>query len=359
MKKQIFTIILLACSFMASMAQIAYHDAAQFPLLGKGVQESTNRYCRLPDSLKNMIRKPLWNLGCNSAGMAVRFSSNSSKIAAKWSCEFLCNMNHMTATGIRGLDLYCMLPDSTWTFVGSARPRVGEKDNSVTIISDMEPIEREYMLYLSLYDGVNSLQIGVDSLANISVPKINLPEKSNPIVFYGTSIMQGGCASRPGMCHTNILSRWLNREVFNFGFSGNAHLDLEIADVVGSIPAALIILDFVPNTTVEKMDSLMVKFYHRIRAKQPTVPIMFIENPMFPHMRFNNKTNKSITERNKALRRNYSTLVASGEKNIYYLEGNNILGNDSEATVDGDHFTDLGFLRYSQLLYPLIKGVAK
>lgn len=75
----------------------------------------------------------------------------------------------------------------------------------------MRSADREYMLYLSLYDGVTSLAIGVDSLSYISQPELDSPIHEKPVVCYGTSILQGGCASRPGMAHTNILSRWLNR----------------------------------------------------------------------------------------------------------------------------------------------------
>ena len=75
--------------------------------------------------------------------------------------------------------------------------------------------EREYMLYLPLYDGLISLSIGVDSLATISQPLVDYPIRKILLFFYGTSILQGGCASRPGMAHTNIISRRLNRECIN------------------------------------------------------------------------------------------------------------------------------------------------
>ena len=150
------------------------------------------------------------------------------------------NMNHMTATGIKGLDLYC-LQDGKWVFAGSGRPQ--GKVNQATIVKDMLPEEREYLLYLSLYDGVVSLSIGVDSLSLIGGPAVDLPVRKKPLVFYGTSILQGGCASRPGMAHTNILERRLNRECINLGFSGNALLDLEIARVMAEVDASVFVND--------------------------------------------------------------------------------------------------------------------
>ena len=142
-------------------AQLKYYDAAKFPLYGKATKNTENRYERLPDSLKHVSRKPVWNLSRNSAGLAIRFCSNSTTIATKW--ENLNNnlMNHMTPTGTKGLDLYTWV-DGAWRFVNSGRPT--GKVNQATIIANMEPVEREYMLYLPLYDGVISLSIGIDAL---------------------------------------------------------------------------------------------------------------------------------------------------------------------------------------------------
>lgn len=360
MKKLIF---LLTCIFALSVGAadrvVVYHDAAQFPLLGKVRQGSTITYGRLPDSLENISRKPVWELGENCAGMAVRFASNSTSIFAKWEVTLGRVMNHMTPTGIQGLDLYALQDDGTWTFVNSGRPKIGEKAHTATIISDMEAKEREYMLFLPLYDGLKKLEIGVDSLSSITMPRMALPVREKPIVFYGTSILQGGCATRPGMCHSNILERMLNRETYNFGFSGNGQLDLEIAEVISSIDAGVVLLDFMPNVTIEQIDTLMEKFYYTIRDKRPQVPIIFVESPNFPHMRFNIEVQKKVNEKNANLRRHYAILKKAGEKNIYYVGANRILGKDHEDTVDGNHFTDLGFLRFAENLYPILKKVSK
>lgn len=258
------TRILLMGLLLAAVAnaQTIYHDASAFPLLGKATESTLTRYERLPDSLQNISRKPLWDLGRNSAGLAVRFRSNSTSISAKWEVRNNMSMNHMTPTGIKGLDLYC-LQDGKWIFAGSGRPQ--GKINKATIVSNMLPEEREYLLYLSLYDGVTSLSIGVDSLSAITPPAVDLPKREKPVVFYGTSILQGGCASRPGMVHTNVLERWLNRECINLGFSGNALLDLEIADVIAGVDASMFVLDFVPNATVEQMRERADKFYTTFR----------------------------------------------------------------------------------------------
>lgn len=354
MRTGIFLLGLLLATL--SNAQIVYHDAAAFPLLGKATDATITRYERLPESLQNVSRKPLWELGRNSAGLAVRFRSNSTCIAAKWEVRNNASMNHMTPTGIKGLDLYC-LQDGKWIFAGSGRPQ--GKINKATIVKNMLPEEREYLLYLSLYDGVTSLAIGVDSLSEIGRPVVNLPVREKPVVFYGTSILQGGCASRPGMAHTNILERRLNRECINLGFSGNALLDLEIADVIAGVDASIFVLDFVPNATVEQMKERTDKFYTIIRSKHPDTPILFVEDPIFTHSPFDTRIAKEVKDKNETLAAFFHSLKQRGEKNIYFLSSKDIIGHDGEATVDGIHFTDLGFMRYAEILYPVLKKYIK
>lgn len=348
------TKLFLFCLLLTTMAgaQIVYHDASAFPLLGKATEATATRYERLPDSLQHISRKPLWDLGRHSAGLAVRFRSNSTSIAARWEVRDNRSMNHMTPTGIKGLDLYC-LQDGEWIFAGSGRPQ--GKINKATIVKNMLPQEREYLLYLSLYDGVTSLAIGVDSLSEILQPAVDLPRREKPIVFYGTSILQGGCASRPGMAHTNILERRLNRECINLGFSGNALLDLEIAHLMASVDASIFVLDFVPNATVEQMQERADEFYSIIRRKHPHTPILFIEDPIFTHSPFDTRIAKEVKDKNETLNAIFQSLKQRGEKNIYFLSSRDIIGHDGEATVDGIHFTDLGFMRYAEVLYPILK----
>lgn len=348
------TKLFLFCLLLTTMAgaQIVYHDASAFPLLGKATEATATRYERLPDSLQHISRKPLWDLGRHSAGLAVRFRSNSTCIAARWEVRDNRSMNHMTPTGIKGLDLYC-LQDGEWIFAGSGRPQ--GKVNKATIVKNMLPQEREYLLYLSLYDGVTSLAIGVDSLSEILQPAMDLPRRQKPIVFYGTSILQGGCASRPGMAHTNILERRLNRECINLGFSGNALLDLEIAHLMASVDASMFVLDFVPNATVEQMKERADEFYSIIRRKHPHTPILFIEDPIFTHSPFDTRIAKEVKDKNETLNAIFQSLKQRGEKNIYFLSSRDIIGHDGEATVDGIHFTDLGFMRYAEVLYPILK----
>ncbi len=357
-------IIILLASILAVLPLNAtvkiWHSADTLPLLGKGTDPASTemRYQRLPDSLKSKVKRDaLYYLGTHSAGMAIRFATDAPAIDARWTNIHKVLMNHMTPTGTRGLDLYTLLPDSTWTFVNTARPDLYNKTTSTTIIGNMDPVMREYMLYLPLYDGIDSLYIGIDEGYTLRQPSIALPETDRPIVMYGTSILQGGCANRPGMAHTNILRRRLNRETINFGFSGNGQLDLEIAEVLAAIPdPAMYVLDFVPNVSIEQIDTLMIPFVEIIEKAHPGIPILFVEDPVFPHTRFDHRIAKEVSDKNRFTREKYDQLTAR-YPNLYFLPSTDLVGHDHEAYVDAIHFTDLGFVRYADLLEPILRQI--
>ena len=262
-------------------------------------------------------------------------------------------MTHMTDTGTKGLDLYALV-DGEWRHVCSAQPQ-GKKSER-RIIAYMDPVEREYMLYLSLYDGVSSLEIGVDEGAILAQPAVDSPKTSNPIVMYGTSILQGGCANRPGMAHTNILSRRLDREVINLGFSGNALLDMEIARLMASVEdPGLFVLDYAPNAYADMIDESGEEFFRVIRDAHPDVPVIFIEDVIFPHTAYDNRIKEEVILKNQAQKRLFTRLKKSGEKKIYYIGAEGMIGDDGEATVDAIHFTDLGAMRYVEHVMPTIR----
>ncbi len=353
--------IFAAMGVQAENAQeSAFYDAHNFKIIGTLAPNAEQPYSRIPDELKDTVRKDVWDLGLNSAGIAVRFATNTKTLRIRWKSHNSFRMNHMTATGIRGLDLYTLQDDSTWTFFNSARPNLNKAVTTAKLASDIpDKGMREYMLYLSLYDGVDSLEIGVDSAAVITPGKVNLPVCEKPIVMYGTSILQGGCATRPGMCHTNIIQRTLNREVINLGFSGNARLDLPIAHLMATADAACYVIDPLPNCTSDLLKEKLSDFYHIIRSARPDTPIIFVESPLFPIMRFDDEVNVTITEKNKTLRSIYESFIAEGDDNIYYFSGENIFAGNPELTVDNYHLTDYGFTLFANRLIPLIREVIK
>lgn len=355
MKRHFLTLMIavIGSAFLSQAQNVVYTDLSAFPLYGKVSEETNERYERLPSRLEDVSRGPVWYLGRNSAGLYIRFRSNSTSIYARWESTFNNSMTHMTDTGTKGLDLYALV-DGEWRHVCSAQPQ-GKKSER-EIISNMDPVEREYMLYLSLYDGVMSLEIGVDEGAFIGHPAVDRPSREKPVVMYGTSILQGGCANRPGMAHTNIIGRRLDREVINLGFSGNALLDIEIAELMASVAdPGLYVLDYVPNASAEAIDKVGEDFFRIIRNAHPDVPVIFIEDVIFPTTQFDNRLLEEVTTKNAAQKRLYDRLKKSGEKKIYYISAKGMIGDDGEATVDGIHFTDLGAMRYVDHVLPVMK----
>ena len=142
----------------------------------------------------------------------------------------------MTDAGIKGVDLY-EKRDQNWYYIGTCLPN--GKENDQILFEDIERKKREYCLFLPLYDTLIDMRIGLDDDSSIE----NITFQNKPLVFYGTSITQGGCASRPGLAHTNIISRELGYECINLGFSGNGHLENSVGAIMSDIDASLYVVE--------------------------------------------------------------------------------------------------------------------
>ncbi|MCH5247597.1 MAG: SGNH/GDSL hydrolase family protein [Muribaculaceae bacterium] len=333
-----------------------YVDVVDFPHIGQIPAQAAleSPYDRLPMALKDSIRTDLWNLGKNSAGVAVRFRTDSKKLKARWEVLNDFSMNHMTPVGIKGLDLYT-LDNGRWYFVGSARPGLRKGPHESTFISNLDGTMRDYILYMPLYDSAQKVEIGILDDAVIDQPSNEFPPQSKPVVVYGTSLTQGGCANRPGMVYTSILSRWMNREFINLGFSGNGRLDYEIAELMGQSDAGLFILDHLPNCTIDKLDRLP-RFVEILRVNHPNTPILLLGNARYTYDRFNTVSRGETIAKNNRLVEIYEKLKQN-DPNIYYLPSDELVGEDEEATVDGTHFSDLGFMRMSENLLPVLQRI--
>ena len=348
----LLTLVFPFAGMSISADSLKYVDASTLPVIGKGFENTQNRYERLPASLENTTRPPVWNLSKNCSGLAIRFRTNSTAIGAKWEVTGDVFMNHFTMTGIKGLDLYC-LENGKWQFVNSARPT--GKISQVVIIQNMPEEEKEYMLYLPLYDGLAQLEIGVLPSADIKKPAVNSPQTEKPIVFYGTSITQGGCASRAGMAYPNILSRMLDREIINLGFSGNGKLDYEVAEAMATIDASCFVIDCLPNVTSDIVKEKYARFLEIIREKHPTIPIIVVENIIYPYMYFDQNVHQRIVDKNNSVKEVFEAQKKKGDRNLYYVKADDLIGHSQEATVDGVHLTDLGFVHMAENLYPVLK----
>lgn len=348
----------LTLAFNAGAQNIVYTDAAQFPLYGKVCDDTPHRYDRLPAAFEGQIPKTLWELGRDSAGEYIRFRTDSPVLKFKWKNTYNFRMAHMSETGVRGLDLYTLRPDG-WRFVHSAIPW-NSKENEYKAIGNMDPQMREYLLYLPLYDGIDSLWIGIEEGYALEQPAVARPSVRKPVVMYGTSILQGGCVTRPGMAHTNIIGRRLDREVINLGFSGSAHLEPQIAEWMCRVEdPGVFVLDYTENTTPAELDSLQEGFFRILRAAHPTVPVVFVEHVHFPYIYLDRKEAESVRTKNAKLKAFYLKMKKEGQKNLFYIPADKMIGDDGEATVDGVHLTDVGMIRYADLVTPYIRKALK
>ncbi len=332
---------------------IKYYDGQSFAIIGKF--HSEKNYMRFPQRYENTLRKPVWDLGQNSAGIAIRFRTNSPEIKVRWTVKFNNSMDHMTSTGIKGIDLYAYI-DGKWRYVNTGR--VKGKTNEYTLTNSGGKVYREYLLNLPLYDGIDSLSIGVKSYADISLPEEHYLIDKKPVVYYGTSIAQGGCASRPGLAFTNILSRRLDRSFINMGFSGNGNCEISVGEAMCETDAALYVLDCNPNTEAKEVYERTIALVTLLKQKRPDVPVLLVESLYFENI-FSEPVRSEPVKKNIELRRAYNTLKKSGIKQLYYKKGDDLIGSDHEGTVDGIHPNDLGMLRIAESLEPVIRKIVR
>lgn len=335
-----------------------WFDIQNLEVEGKGWTDTESFYDRLPQKAKGVVRPPVWSLSKHSAGMAVRFVTDATTIKARWTLTSASlAMNHMAATGVSGLDLYVKTESGKWRWLGVGRP--AQQTTTATLVTGIIPGKREYMLYLPLYNGVKSVEIGIPESSQLWKAPAREAGKDKPLVFWGTSITQGGCASRTGMVHTAILGRRLDRPVINLGFSGNGRMEPEVAKLVAELDASVFIMDCLPNVTADTIKKETVPLVKTLRAAHPETPILLVEDRTYTNAYLKPSSQERHRTSRAALKAGYEQLKKEGVKNLYYLEGDNLLGDDFEGTVDSSHPTDLGFFRqadaFEKALRPILK----
>lgn len=330
-------------------------DASTLDMIGKAPFVKRGTYHRIDSSVFEMLPKRVAGLATNSAGIQIGFQTDSRAIRVRWVLHDYVRLYNMTPLAINGLDLYGWNGEK-WQYVSSARP--AKDSNDIIVISNLDGRMRHYRLFLPLYSSVKSLEIGVNPQATISKSdKKLLP--SRKVVVYGTSITQGASASRPGMAWTSIISREMNIEMFNLGFSGSAKMEPALADVLASMDAEMYILDCVPNMTAEMIRERAIPFVQRLRKFKPNIPILMIESIIREHSHWNQVIGKQMTAQNLAFREVYDQLIKDGFKDIHYIDAKDLMGNDHEATIDGTHLTDLGFMRFSEVVIKELRRLMK
>lgn len=338
--------------------RLLWYDAQLLVIEGQGWADTKADYDRLPARAEAFARPKVWSLSRDSSGICVRFVTDATTLHARWRLTSKSlSMVHMPATGVSGLDLYVRLEDGAWRWLSVGRPT--ELENEAQLVSGIPAGRREYRLYLPLYNGVSSVELGIPKDASITKAPPRPTERSKPIVFYGTSITHGGCASRPGMTHVAILGRRLDRPVINLGFSGNGHLDLPLAPLFAEIDAAVYVLDCVPNMDADMIRERAEPFVRKLRAARPNTPIVLVEDRTYPNAFLVTSRRRANQERRAAYRQAYNNLVNDGVTGLSYVPGDSLLGQDGEDTVDGSHPTDLGFFRQANTLERVLRPLVE
>ncbi|PTX99045.1 SGNH/GDSL hydrolase family protein [Opitutus sp. ER46] len=334
-------------------ADVEWHDVTTWGAEGRAWVDQPRQlwFDRLPAAAEQTVTKNVWNLSRDTAGMMVRFKTDATSIHV----HYLLTKDrlakpHMPATGVSGLDLYARDEQGQWRWVQAARP--AKQEVKTALVKGLAPGFREYAAYLPLYNGVKSLAIGVPKGARFEGLA---PRTAKPIVFYGTSITHGACASRPGMVHTAILGRRFDRPVLNLGFSGNGKMDAAVGAFLTQIDAAVYVIDCLPNMQPADVTAKTVPLVQQLRAARPDTPIVLVEDRRETNAWIRPETSQFHAKNHAALKAEYERLKQAGVKHLYYIPGDALYGTDSEGATDGDHASDLGFWRQANVMEPIIR----
>lgn len=336
---------------------LIWHNVEEWGVEGRGwhADDMERFYARLPAKAKGVVRKPVWSLAQHSAGMLTRFVTDAKQIQTRYTLTGSLAMPHMPATGVSGIDLYAENDKGELRWVTVSKPNTSPVVNT-SLVSDLDAGTRRFTAYLPLYNGVNSLEFGVPEGSTFEPIA---PRNNPPILFYGTSITHGACASRPGMPHPAILGRRLDLPTINLGFSGNGKMEADVGALIAEIEAAVYVIDCLPNMTPDLVIKNTEPLVRQLREARPDTPILLVEDRTYGYAWIKESARKRHKGSRAGLVRAFDNLVASGIKNLHYLEGNDLLGSDNEGTTDGSHPNDLGFMRQAEVMEPVLRKILK
>ncbi len=338
------------------MPQLAYHslESAGIELFGFYWFPQDFLFRRMPLLPAMPFRLEIEALAWNTAGGRIRFRTDSRRIALRGVRYGQDVMDHMPATGSHGFDLYLGAPGKE-RFAGIASTVQGNgNDFEITLWQSKQHLGmQDVTIFFPLYEGIKRLEIGLEANAVLESP-VPFGNDPRPIVIYGTSITQGGCASRPSLAWTNLLSLELHQDIYNFGFSGNGQGEPAVAQALAEIAnPALYILDYEPNIS-EKLPETLPAFLDILRNAHPTTPILILNSYRFSPIHHQDflSTNERFIQTEIARREN------DGDQRLRFFEGNDTIQPfGPEGTVDGCHATDLGFYCITKNLARRVKNI--
>ncbi len=350
--KKIWTLLTFIGVFNGLQAQqpaqpsLVYTDGFDLNLIGQAFP-LTKSYHRIDTASYPAFPAVIKRLLTHSAGLVISFTTNSPRITAKWCVADSKPGNNMTPIMNKGLDLY-IKRDGIWEYAGVGRP--DGKCNEYVLVENMNKNEKECLLYLPLYDKVESLSIGIDNGCQIKAGKN--PYAKKRVALYGSSITQGASASRPGMAYPARLSRDMGINFINLGLSGNGKMEKVVADMVATIQADAFVLDCFANPSPREITERTAYMVKAIRAAHPVAPIILVQTGPRESGNFDSVINQVVRLKNENTRIEFEKLKKEGVQNLYLIRGDGLLGYDHEGTTDGVHPNDLGFDRMLQVIKP-------
>lgn len=306
---------------------------------------------RFPERMKADLPEGIFEAGRQTAGARLRLRSDTGSLSLRARFPkpgIRTNMTLFTAHGVSAyVDGVC------WS---AKIPGLEGGEAEIALFSGVDRRMREICLYLPLYGSVEVLGIGVDEEAGFEVPAPFAVDR--PAVFYGTSITQGGCASRPGLSYQGTLARALNLEYANFGFSGKGRCEASVAEALAEVKASVFVLDVGQNTSVEELRERFRPFLNLLRKAQPETPVL-ATTPIFYNAELWSKGHqRGVEEKREIIRSAVRERVEAGDVRVHLLEAKDYLWSDfTDGAVDGGHPNDLGFARMAEGMAPRLAEI--
>jgi lysophospholipase L1-like esterase len=360
----LFFFFFCTASFSQTAATYKWLDPAKagFPVIEGQAwpNETANTYDRFPARAEKNLNPNVWNISHSSAGLYIKFKTDAPNLIIRYKVKGDFAMSHMPATGVSGLDLYALDPNGKWCLAPgsfSFKDTITYRFSNIKVSAAFPGRSYEYRLFLPLYNSVSWLEIGVPAGNMFNFMPLS---KEKPVLVYGTSIAQGGCASRPGLAWTAILQRALDRPLVNLGFSGTGLLEKSVIDLMAEIDAKIYVLDCMPNLisfSDQEIEKRLLAAVQGLNKRHPRVPILLVE-----HSEGNvdglldTGRNADYNRVNKILALTYSKLITTGTKNVYLLT-NKEIGFDINSTVDGVHPNDIGMEKYASAYEKTIRAI--
>lgn len=336
---------------------LKFYDAESEPFKIYGIFREGDKFRRIPEALAKKVNDGVEILHTNTAGGRVRFRTDSSFIAIKAELGSVCRFSHMPLTGTSGFDLYEKL-DGKHIYRRTFVPPFDMETGYEGIHHLPAGIMRDITINFPLYNNVEKLYIGLDENAALLPCRDYTVEA--PVVYYGSSITQGGCASKPGSCYQAILTQNLDINHINLGFSGSARGEQVMADYIADIDMSVFVMDYDHNApSPEHLANTHEAFFKTIREKNSELPIIILPSPGYTAWN-NAPENDDWCIREAIVHKTYENAVASGDKNVYFISGNELMSKVGyNGSVDNAHPTDSGFLSMAAAIEPMLKKILK